>query len=70
VNTFEADMGGTNIIEPLEAVFNMNRKKNFPRHVFLLTDGDVDNPKLVTNIIKKNAANNRVHSIGVGSGAS
>ncbi len=63
-------MGSTNVFQPLETIFKMNRKKTFPRHIFLLTDGDIDDPKLVINLIKKNAVNNRVHSIGVGSGAS
>lgn len=38
--------------------------------MFLLTDGDVTSPSQVTNLIKNNAINNRVNTIGVGSGAS
>jgi len=40
-------MGGTEIFETLESLFNSPRKLKYSRHVFLLTDGDVTNHKNV-----------------------
>jgi hypothetical protein len=38
--------------------------------VFLLTDGDVSNTQGVISMVRKNTKFSRVHSIGIGSGAS
>jgi hypothetical protein len=43
-----ANLGGTNIVEPLLAIFKEKTKPGIPRQVFLLTDGEVDNTELVT----------------------
>lgn len=40
------------------------------RHLFLLTDGAVDNTSQVIDLIKTNSENNKVHTFGIGSGAS
>ncbi len=47
-----ADYGGTEIYEPLKHIFAQIRKKRFPRQVFLLTDGDVSNPKNVIQLVE------------------
>eukprot|EP00826_Nyctotherus_ovalis_P020298 TRINITY_DN1635_c0_g5_i1.p1 TRINITY_DN1635_c0_g5~~TRINITY_DN1635_c0_g5_i1.p1 ORF type:complete len:575 (+),score=109.59 TRINITY_DN1635_c0_g5_i1:316-2040(+) len=65
-----ADMGGTEIYAPLEKVFSKPVDHFYPRSIFLLTDGDVCNPGSVINLIRNNAHNTRVHTFGIGSGAS
>ncbi len=40
------------------------------RHLFLLTDGAVGNTSQVIDLIKTNSENNKVHTFGIGSGAS
>jgi hypothetical protein len=61
-------MGGTEIHQPLQAVFA--EVPDYPRAIFLLTDGGVSNPGSVIDLIKDNINNSRVHSFGIGSGAS
>jgi Ca-activated chloride channel family protein len=41
-----------------------------PRHVFLLTDGDVSQPQQVLDLIARYSKWHRLHAIGVGNGAS
>lgn len=42
----------------------------YPRHVYLLTDGGVSNTQGVLNMVKNNTKYSRVHTIGIGNGAS
>ena len=36
-------MGGTEILEPMQNILAEKEDPNLPRHVYLLTDGAVDN---------------------------
>lgn len=49
VSEFEADFGGTEILNPLEAIFKLPKpKKDQETHILLLTDGAVHNtPEIV-----------------------
>jgi uncharacterized protein with von Willebrand factor type A (vWA) domain len=66
----KSNMGGTEINKPLAAVLKNPVKKGYPRHVFILTDGTVTNTEQVINIVKEHVKYSRVHTIGVGNGAS
>ena len=46
--TMKADMGGTEILEPLKAVFKKAPSPGVPRQVFLITDGGVGNTNQVS----------------------
>ena len=72
VSTFEADFGGTEIYNPLEYIFNFGAPKDCAEtHIFLLTDGAVFNTDQVVDLVQTNAnLQQRVHTFGVGSGAS
>lgn len=65
-----ANLGGTKIFEPLQQILLTPIREGYPRNVFLLTDGCVKNVQAIIEMIEKFTNQSRVHSIGVGNGAS
>ena len=55
----DADLGGTQLLEPLGFVFQQNLLPGLPRQVFVLTDGSVSNTQACINETKKNAHSTR-----------
>lgn len=53
--TMQADLGGTEILAPLEWVFSQPLVKGHPRQLFLLTDGEVGNTQQVINLVQKHS---------------
>lgn len=43
VSEFDADMGGTEIFEPIQDILKQAQDASLPRHLYLLTDGAVGN---------------------------
>jgi hypothetical protein len=69
IRGFSADMGGTEILNPLFHVFSAPLDAR-QRTIFLLTDGAVDDTEGVVKLIKDNSASSRVFSLGIGEGVS
>lgn len=67
---FSADMGGTEIAAPLKEILSRPIVKGNPRQIFLLTDGEVNNPREIMKLIGVHSNQCRVHGIGIGAGAS
>ncbi|EAX94687.1 von Willebrand factor type A domain containing protein [Trichomonas vaginalis G3] len=67
--TINSDMGGTDIYSPLKYVSDIKPKKGFVKQIFLLTDGEVQDSDEICAMAYKNRSNNRIFSIGLGSGA-
>ena len=69
--TMNADMGGTEILGPLKHIFeSMTRRDNYPRQLFVLTDGMVSNTQAVINLVKTHANHTRLFAFGIGTGVS
>mmetsp|Transcript_643 Transcript_643/g.746 ORF Transcript_643/g.746 Transcript_643/m.746 type:complete len:173 (+) Transcript_643:1384-1902(+) len=68
----ERCMGGTEIYEPLSVILNLKRETEMKRQIYLLTDGAVWNTEGTIQLAEKYAlaTNSRIHTFGVGSGAS
>uniref|UniRef100_A0A3P9BIK6 von Willebrand factor A domain-containing protein 5A n=1 Tax=Maylandia zebra TaxID=106582 RepID=A0A3P9BIK6_9CICH len=70
VKEMEADLGGTEILEPLKHIYSQPCIQNQPRQLFVFTDGEVGNTKEVIDLVKKNSGSHRCFSFGIGEGAS
>lgn len=70
VETYYADMGGTEILEPLEYIATMPLIPGYQRNIFLLTDGAVSNTNEVLKFIESQKEKSRVFTLGVGNGCS
>jgi hypothetical protein len=70
INSLQANMGGTNISEPLKAIFenkdNIYDKISLSKNIFLLTDGQVNNRESCINLISVNSNRFRIHAMGIG----
>ncbi|XP_049330342.1 von Willebrand factor A domain-containing protein 5A isoform X2 [Astyanax mexicanus] len=70
VKDMHADLGGTEILEPLKHIYKQKCIPNHPRQVFIFTDGEVGNTKQVISLVKKEAKSHRCFTFGIGEGAS
>uniref|UniRef100_A0AAX7UCZ2 VIT domain-containing protein n=1 Tax=Astatotilapia calliptera TaxID=8154 RepID=A0AAX7UCZ2_ASTCA len=70
VEQMEANLGGTEILQPLKHIYSQPCIPNQPRQLFVFTDGEVGNTKEVIDLVKKNSGSHRCFSFGIGEGAS
>uniref|UniRef100_A0A8C7JEW2 von Willebrand factor A domain-containing protein 5A-like n=1 Tax=Oncorhynchus kisutch TaxID=8019 RepID=A0A8C7JEW2_ONCKI len=70
VKGMRADLGGTEILQPLKHIYSQPCLPDQPRQLFLFTDGEVGNTKEVLDLVKTNAGSHRCFSFGIGEGAS
>lgn len=66
-----ANLGGTDVLTPLKGILNEPLDVNYPRQVFLLTDGAVMDPEGTVQYVKENlGASTRIFTLGIGQGVS
>eukprot|EP00347_Sterkiella_histriomuscorum_P014103 403362158 len=73
IDFFLADMGGTNIYNPLDYALNkiLSQPQNpFQKKIFLLTDGEIKDPDNVINLARQANSRSVVHTFGIGNGCS
>ena len=66
IQEIKADLGGTNIYEPLKDIYDsceVYDKIILPKNIFLLTDGEIDNKRDTLSIIEKNNNKFSIYSI-------
>ena len=66
ISLFAADFGGTDIYSPLCEIFRQQVDLDYPRTIFLLTDGQVGNTQQVISLIESNSGKARVNGFGIG----
>ena len=55
----DADLGGTELLPPLQHIFGMKTLSGRPRQIFVLTDGSVSNTQACIQAVKKNIHSSR-----------
>lgn len=65
-----ANLGGTELYPPLEAILSIAPPPGVVRNVILLTDGQVTNEPAVIELARKHRDHNRIFSFGIGAAAS
>jgi Ca-activated chloride channel family protein len=70
ISGMEANLGGTEILRALEAVFSQPRPSSMARQVVVVTDGEVTNTDAVIAFVRKHQAYARVFTFGIGAGPS
>ena len=66
----DANMGGTEILQPLQAILARPVDAQRPRQVLLLTDGQVSNEAQVIELAQAHADKARIFTFGIGAGVS
>ncbi|MBP9035752.1 MAG: VWA domain-containing protein, partial [Pseudomonadales bacterium] len=69
LESWDADLGGTELLAPLQAVL-AGSSAALPRRVMLLTDGQVGNEAACIALATEHAATVRIFTFGIGYGAS
>ncbi|XP_048836980.1 von Willebrand factor A domain-containing protein 5A-like isoform X10 [Brienomyrus brachyistius] len=70
VQSMQADMGGTEILQVLQNIYSKPCLPSHPRQLFVFTDGEVGNTKEVIDLVKRHALSHRCFTFGIGEGAS
>ena len=68
ISEFEANLGGTDILTPLEAIYREDPDPAVPRSLYLMTDGEVDSREAVVKCVAEHSKQTRVHAFGIGKG--
>ncbi|KAK3547046.1 hypothetical protein QTP86_009246 [Hemibagrus guttatus] len=69
IKKIRADMGGTNILAPLNWILRQPVQRGHPRLLFLLTDGAISNTGKVIELVRSHARFIRCYTFGIGQGA-
>ena len=70
ITFFDADMGGTEILAPIKAIYQQPQIEDRQKVLFVLTDGQVSNTKEILTFVAVHSAFHRVFTLGIGSGFS
>jgi len=66
----KADLGGTELLAPLKAIFQRPLPHGHVRRLVVLTDGQVSNTEQVFALVRAHAASAAVFTVGIGSSVS
>ncbi|KAM9121407.1 von Willebrand factor A domain-containing protein 5A-like [Pangshura tecta] len=70
IQQLQADLGGTEILAPLRAIYRSPCRDGHPRQLFVFTDGEVGNTKDIITEVQRHQGSHRCFSFGIGEGAS
>jgi hypothetical protein len=62
----KADLGGTDVLSPLNYIFETPTKQGYVRQIFLITDGQVEQQTSCIALATRNRKNHRIFTVGIG----
>ncbi|EGG24000.1 hypothetical protein DFA_06138 [Cavenderia fasciculata] len=68
IASMDADMGGTELFEPIKDVLAMPALPEYPRQVFILTDGAVSQREVLIKYVASECNTTRIFTLGIGNG--
>ncbi|CAF3800096.1 unnamed protein product [Adineta steineri] len=66
INSMQADLGGTELLEPLKWFEQYPPVRDRARQIFLLTDGEINDVAQVIDLCRSMASSTRIFSFGLG----
>ncbi|KAM9977353.1 hypothetical protein ACTFIR_011215 [Dictyostelium discoideum] len=66
VEKIEADLGGTELLPPIRDILSTESDFEYPRQLFILTDGEVSERDSLINYVATESNNTRIFTYGIG----
>ncbi|KAK5583669.1 hypothetical protein RB653_005267 [Dictyostelium firmibasis] len=67
ISRIDANLGGTELLEPIVDILSKESDPEYPRQVFILTDGEISNRDKLIDYVGKEANTTRIFTYGIGS---
>ena len=64
----DADLGGTELLAPLEDIYRAKRARHSRRSIVLITDGQIGDEQAVSSLVQGNAGTTTLFVVGIGYG--
>ncbi|GAM24128.1 hypothetical protein SAMD00019534_073030 [Acytostelium subglobosum LB1] len=68
ITHIDANLGGTELLPPIQAILRNPNDSQYPRQVFILTDGEVSQRDELVDYVAKEANTTRIFTLGIGGG--
>jgi len=68
LETIDADLGGTEMLAPLQEIYGARLPGNHFRDIVLITDGQFSDEASIMDLAKRHADRTALHAVGIGSG--
>eukprot|EP01133_Synstelium_polycarpum_P016972 gene16972-20196_t len=68
ITKIDANLGGTELLPPIRHILSQTYDPQYPRQVFILTDGEISERDQLIDYVAKEANTTRIFTFGIGSG--
>ncbi|KYQ91936.1 hypothetical protein DLAC_07176 [Tieghemostelium lacteum] len=66
ISNLKANLGGTNLHSPLSDILDSKYDPEYPRQLFILTDGEIDNRDTTVSMVQQHVNSTRIFTLGIG----
>ena len=68
LQAIDADLGGTEMLAPLQEIYRARLPENHFRDIVLITDGQFSDENSIMDLVRRHADRTALHAVGIGSG--